>query len=260
MRNLLLIVVTLVALPIHAGEIHCKHLPFGIPEGTPETNDLVFRSCYVLSSNDDTKFADWVAYRLTLTEVGGEVALDRNFRADELLKPEETLEPEDYDGAFAAHTYHKGHLAPLASFKGTPYASEVNYLSNIVPQRATLNGGPWRVLEDAVRELVRVHRTVWVITGPIYDDGESALPESDEMHLVPDAFFKVIIVEEAGETRVAAFLMEQEIPGGTHYSDCLVTIAEIQALAGITLFPEMEAGLLAVKDEVWVAEWRRDAN
>ncbi|MCH8218411.1 MAG: hypothetical protein IH892_16760 [Planctomycetes bacterium] len=80
MRAILLVLLFVV--PSFAHEIRSKHLPFGLPTGTDATNDLVFRSCYVLSSNDTTKFADWVAYRLSLTELGGEVALDRNFKPD----------------------------------------------------------------------------------------------------------------------------------------------------------------------------------
>jgi endonuclease G len=42
-------------------EIHCKHFFYGYPTGTPPTNDLIIRDDYALSSNDETKFADWVA-------------------------------------------------------------------------------------------------------------------------------------------------------------------------------------------------------
>ena len=177
--------------PSFAHEIRSKHLPFGLPTGTDVSNDLVFRSCYVLSSNDTTKFADWVAYRLTLTELGGEVALDRNFKPDPLIHPDETIEDADYRGANAAFNYHRGHLAPLASFKGTPYASEVNLLSNIVPQKAGLNTGPWKVLEDRVRLLTIKHREVFVMCGTLYDVDSEALPNADETHEVPGAFWKV---------------------------------------------------------------------
>src|SRR5690606_9298182 len=45
-------------------EVHCKHFFYGRPRGTPYTNDLIIRDGYAMSSNDDTKLADWVAYRL----------------------------------------------------------------------------------------------------------------------------------------------------------------------------------------------------
>ena len=46
-------------------EIRCKHFIYGYPLGTPESNDLLIRDSYAMSTNDETKFADWVCYRLT---------------------------------------------------------------------------------------------------------------------------------------------------------------------------------------------------
>ena len=113
MRHLVFAILICGSITSYAHEIRSKHLPFWLPTGTDATNDLVFRSCYVLSSNDTTKFADWVAYRLSLTELGGEVALDRNFKSDPLIDPDETIEFADYRGANAAFDYQRGHLAPL---------------------------------------------------------------------------------------------------------------------------------------------------
>ena len=48
----------------HLSEIHCKHFFKGCPKGTPKTNDLIIRDIDSMSSNDSTKFADWVAYWL----------------------------------------------------------------------------------------------------------------------------------------------------------------------------------------------------
>ncbi len=74
-------------------EIHSNHWIHGVPLGTPVTNDLIIRDSYALSSNDQTKFADWVAYRLSPREVAGTVDLDRDWRADPFLNEAETLEP-----------------------------------------------------------------------------------------------------------------------------------------------------------------------
>jgi len=44
-----------------AQEIHAPHCLLGCPLGGPVSNDLIVREIYALSSNDQTKFADWVA-------------------------------------------------------------------------------------------------------------------------------------------------------------------------------------------------------
>ena len=45
-----------------ASELHSGLCLDGCPAGAAPTNDVVVRGIYVLSSNDTTKFADWVAY------------------------------------------------------------------------------------------------------------------------------------------------------------------------------------------------------
>ena len=112
-------------------ETHCKHFIFGIPLGTPATNDLIIRDINAMSTNDDTKFVDWVAYRLDAETVTGDVETKRAWKPDPWLAKDETLEPNDYEGANKTLKTDRGHQAPLASFKGTKYWYQTNYLSNI---------------------------------------------------------------------------------------------------------------------------------
>ncbi len=125
-------------------EILCKHLIHGYPLGTPASNDLIIRDCYALSSNNTTKFPDWVCFYLTCQEVDGDLDLERQWRNGPWLDASETLEgtPARKDGYRNAHSqqgYDRGHMTPLASFKGSRYASHVNYYSNVVPQGSDLN-------------------------------------------------------------------------------------------------------------------------
>ncbi len=92
--------------PVTPPEIHCKHFIHGYPLGSPPSNDLIIRDLYALSSNDTTKFADWVASYLTCHEVDGDLDLERNWKNDPWLDPSETLEAkptsqDDYRGATA---------------------------------------------------------------------------------------------------------------------------------------------------------------
>ena len=121
-------------------EIHCKHFIYGYPLGTVASNDLLIWDLYALSSNDQRKFADWVCYFLTEHETRGSLDLKRKWRNDPWLDSDETLEgmpssQDDYRGAYGIG-YDRGHQAPLASFKGSRFASQVNYYSNITPQRS----------------------------------------------------------------------------------------------------------------------------
>ncbi len=75
------------------------HTLYGMPLGAPETNKLIARPIYCMSNNSDTKFADWVAYRIDAQTVSGSSKTKRNWMADPVLPENETLEPEDYKGA-----------------------------------------------------------------------------------------------------------------------------------------------------------------
>jgi len=214
-------------------EIHCKHFFYGYPFGSPETNDLIIRDIYALSNNDQTKFADWVAYRLTAREVLGDLTVKRKWTADPWLSEDETLEPEsDYKGAFNSIKTNRGHQAPLAAFKGSVSASQTNYLSNITPQMADLNQGAWVRLENAVRDIIKDCKVAYIMTGPLYEEEMPSLPNCDEPHKIPSAYWKIICVEEAGEISAAAFIFNQDTPRNSKLKDHLVTIDEIEERSG----------------------------
>lgn len=158
-------------------EIHSQHCLLGCPYGSGPTNDLIIRDIYILSSNDDTKLADWVAYRVDPLNFGKKRT--RDWREDPWLDASETLERSDYRKAHSLAGYDRGHQAPLGSFSASRYWYQTNYLSNITPQRSALNQGPWRVLEQRIRSLAR--RSVqggkgilYVMTGPIYAEPRRA--------------------------------------------------------------------------------------
>lgn len=241
-------------------EIHCKHFFEGYPFGAPGTNDLIIRDVYAMSSNDDRKLADWVAYRLTIHEVDGDLGLDRNWKSDEWLDEDETLEASDYKGAHAAHGYQRGHQAPLGSFKNSLHASQTNFLSNISPQLGGLNMGPWAKLEDDERELVRAGNTVFVMTGPLYEREMPPLPNADESHEVPSAYWKVVIVPTGSRGfEHAAFIMDQNSDRGDDVLSKVVTIDEVEDRSGLDLLWELddseENSVEADLNREWIISW-----
>ncbi len=261
---LLLCFILLVTSPVFADnpEIHCKHFFYGYPAGTPETNDLIIRDTYALSNNDETKFADWVAYRLTPHEVMGTLDLFREWHSDPWLDESETLEGEaaidDYEGAYSALGYDRGHQAPLASFKGTKYASQVNFMSNITPQHEDLNRGTWKELEGKVRDLVMEYGTVWVMTGPLYQTDMDELPNADDDHVVPSGYWKVVAVQTGSSSdtiQTAAFMMEQATPRGDRIIDHVTTIHEIEEFTDLDLLWELPDNVEQEIEQRGLTEW-----
>jgi endonuclease G len=241
----------------HRPEIHCKHYIHGIPYGTPDTNDLIIRDGYALSSNDRSKFADWVAYRLEPWMLDGETDAGRDWVADPWLSDEETLEPDDYLGAYETINTDRGHQAPLADFRGTPYQHETNYLSNVTPQRSVLNRGPWKTLEDEIRSFVRAGNVIYVITGPYYDGRmKDRLPGADEEHTVPNGYWKIIMRHPNLDwLDVIAFVFPQDIPGGTDYRDYVSSIDEVERTSELDFLWELPDDLEDVIEGNIRPEW-----
>ena len=249
-------------------EIHCKHFCHGYPTGTPTTNDMIIRDIYALSSNDEAKFADWVAYRLDEDTIEAIYGTRRNWKADPWLDEEETLEPrpDDYRGAHEALGTDRGHQASLASFKGTAYWPETNYYSNITPQDSDLNQGPWRVLEDKVRDLARTGNVVYVMTGPLYEYEEGdeipELPEADETHTVPSGYWKIVAVQDGDgydTIRTASFIFDQETHGDADVLDHLVTVDDVEERSGLDVMWELRDDIETEIEGAVFEEWAEES-
>lgn len=223
-------------------EIHCKHFIYGYPKGSPTYNDLIIRDIYALSSNDSTKFADWVAYRLDSATITGPSQKERKWLADPWLSPWETLEPEDYKNAPETMKIDRGHQAPLANFKGTNVAWETNYLSNITPQKSELNRGVWKELEDWERNLTYRYGLLYVMTGPLYEEDFGRLPNADEPHRIPSGYWKIIVIPKNGNIadsmnlQIFSFIFFQNTPSKSVLQSHLVSIDEIERRANLDFF------------------------
>lgn len=223
-------------------EIHTFHCLHGCPVGASATNDLIVREIYTLSSNDRTKFADWVAYRVSSETVGPSGG--RRWQADPWLDLEETLEPKDYDGAPDALRIDRGHQAPLAAFSGTPFAQDTNILSNITPQSSALNQAPWQYLEAQERALVtraaeeNPTPVLYVLTGPLFERvmPEMPMPSGRRRHRVPSGYWKVLATPDG---RMAAFIFDQDTPRSANYCDFRVSLEAVEIRADLTLFPRL---------------------
>ena len=242
--NMAIAMITAVlAMPAAAQEIHADLCLHGCPSGSPATNDIIIRDIYILSSNDITKFADWVAYRVTKSTIGA--TAERNWKPDPLLAENETLEPKDYKGAYTTLSTDRGHQVPLASFTSTPNWELTNYLSNITPQKSALNRGVWLKLESAVRKLAEKPTTdvVYVLTGPLYQQGMPVLPNADESHLIPSSYWKIVITEKNGIIKLASFIFDQETERKVSFCEerFITSVRRIEFDTGLNFFHALEA-------------------
>lgn len=235
-------------------EVHSALCLFGCPSGGPATNDLVLRDIYILSNNQQTKLADWVAYRVSTETIGP--SKSRNWKPDPALDPATTMEPQDYDDAHKQLGVDRGHQAPLASFSGTEHWRTTNYLSNITPQKSGLNQGPWNRLEDRVRKLAAETgvKEVFVMTGPLFERAMPPLPKTDKEHKVPSSYWKVIAIRVGGSADAIAFYFDQDAARDAELCEHVRTVDDIERLSGLdflyVLDDEVESAIEATSSRL----------
>jgi endonuclease G, mitochondrial len=216
-------------------DLHIPHCIIQCPSNSDYSNKIIIRNNYTLSSNRETKFADWVAYKVSLDSIGS--GCSRKWKRDPDLSEDETLEPSDYYKAHDSLSVDRGHLVPLASFCATETWEETNYLSNITPQKSSLNRGAWKNLEGKVRQVANEGIDVFVLAGPLFEHPMPPLPKADESHMVPSGYWKVISFRGDGD-RVTSypFLFQQETKRGADYCDHLTELSEVEAVSGLRLY------------------------
>lgn len=221
MKNIFLLSLVIFSAAAHS-EVKSVHCPLGCPSLNIQNNDVVFNHTYALSNNPETKFADWVAYEINVLNFG--VSPGRGWGNDPLIDDDKSLEEADYKGAFKALKTDRGHQAPLASFAGHKHWYELNYLSNITPQKSALNQDSWVDLEGAIRNAVGFRNSLYIITGTLYFENEAPLPHADEIHKIPSAYYK-IVYDLKGSS--ASFLFDQDLPRKSNYCDQKISNKEL---------------------------------
>lgn len=200
--------------------VHADHLPVG----APKTDCLIFGHLFAISFNTDTKVATWCCYRATAADQAGRNAPGRNWISP---IPELMLESSD----FAGGPYDIGHLTPLATFKASPFAWELNLLANCAPQTAQLNRGPWLKLERAIREIA-ASESVDVVVGPLFEKRMKPLPAADEPHQVPSHFWAVVATPESRQ----CWIIPQDCGRTDSLDQFASTVSELESRSGLA-FP-----------------------
>ena len=222
----------------HEDQALIDHCAVGCPVGG--SGKTVTRKTYTLNNNSQTKFANWVAYKITKDSLGSNCT--RTWRVDPLLHPNDTLTPKDYIGANKKLQVDRGHQAPLASLCGLEGHESLNYLSNITPQNSALNQGPWERLEDQERRLIKRNdvTAVYSLTGTLYEKFIGKLPNTRKKHTIPSGYWKVIFINDSPTVNhYAAFVFPQEASNNEDFCSYQTTIAAIEARTGLNIWSSL---------------------
>ena len=239
-----------------AGASISVHLKLGMPDGsTTSTSNpnryLSVKPQYVISYNGSRKTPNWSAWQLNRSWMGSASRQD-TFRSDNTLPasiPQATL--SDYSGS----GYDRGHMCPSADRTlSTSDNSSTFYLTNMIPQSANNNQGPWERLESYSRSLVTSgNKELFILSGPIYSGTVTTIGSGQVA--VPTSTWKVITVMDAPgqgptnvttSTRVIAVVMpnsDSKISKSADWHDYRVTARAIEQQTGLNFMADVSPGV-----------------
>ncbi len=169
---------------------------FGEPADADASNDfLVRRRQYTASFNRMLNIPNWVSYDLEATHFGPEDRCDCFTYDPQLPSTFTSYTTADYTGAGTFHGYgiDRGHLARSFDRTSASFDNATTfYFSNIIPQAADLNQGPWAVMESYLGDLARFSdKEVYIITGPA---GSKGTIKNEGIITIPEKVWKVAVI------------------------------------------------------------------
>ncbi len=200
---------------------------------TSTTGQIVHHEGYSLSYSEPHEQAEWVAYELKKTHLSNTNFKRPYFEIDNAVKTKAA-----HWRNYKKSGYDRGHLCPAGDRKYSKAAHDETFLtSNVSPQIHAFNAGIWNRLEQKTRYWARKYDGVFVVSGGVLKGNMKTIGE--EKVSVPNQFYKVIIDNNSGKTKLLAFLLPHKESNKPLY-EYVVSVDKIEALTGIDFFPELD--------------------
>ncbi|HMI55630.1 MAG TPA: DNA/RNA non-specific endonuclease, partial [Gemmatimonadaceae bacterium] len=222
---------------------------FGVPTDADASDDFIItRDQYTISYSQARNTPNWVSYEFDATHFGSAVDRCDCFTHDPALPAGFThITTADYTGAgaFAGYGIDRGHMARSFDFTSGALDNALSYyLSNIIPQAAAVNQGPWKLLEDSLGNLARFHgKEVYVIAGvagskgSVKGEGKITIPASEwKVALVMPLNHGLTDVSDYSDIEdVIAVIMPNEPTINSDWKTYKTTVDEIESVSGYDL-------------------------
>ncbi|MGK2935495.1 MAG: DNA/RNA non-specific endonuclease [Gemmatimonadaceae bacterium] len=231
---------------------------FGEPEDDTSADEFIIRRNQLITSfNPNNGTPNWVAYEIDASHFGPQDRCDC-FTYDPELPAAAKYTTADYTGAGAFHGYgiDRGHLA--RSFDRTAGSLDnayTYYFSNIIPQAADNNQGPWAQMENYLGDLARFqNKEVYIIAGPA---GNKGTIKNEGRIVIPTHTWKVAVImpKDQGiehvashdDVEVIAVIMPNEAGiRNVAWQSYMRTVDQVEALTGYDL-------LALLRDDIEIA-------
>ena len=228
------------------------NLQLGIPS---ESDQMIDRSGFALGYSKSRRQALWVSYILTAEHLNApQVRRSNKFRPDPDLKFD-PVRPQQYNRT----GFDRGHLAPASDMTYSRETMEQSFfMTNISPQLPACNRGIWKRIESTIRAWARQESHLYVITGPIFLDGEARFMKNTDIR-IPDAFYKVAL-DLSPPMKMIAFIVPNRASKKPVRS-FVVTVDEVEAMTGLNFFGNLDDPVEAeLEKRSDITEWRIGAD
>ncbi|MEX2109027.1 MAG: DNA/RNA non-specific endonuclease [Gemmatimonadaceae bacterium] len=231
-----------------ATAIYDGNAEFGEPTDADATDDFIVRRDQLISSyNRNRGTPNWVAYEIEASHFGTERRCDC-FTFDPALPSAFTpYTTADYTGAGEFHGFgiDRGHLARSADRDAGSLDNAITYyFTNIIPQAADNNQGPWSELEFHLGDLAEdQNKEVYVIAGvagsrgTVKDEGKITIPENVwKIAVIMPRNQGIEHVQDLDDLEIVAVIMPN-VAGirDDRWEKYKTTINEVEALSGYNL-------------------------
>ena len=212
---------------------------------------ILKRSNYTISYNRNWNQPNWVAWELNKNETRGRNNRNEEFTADPDLAEAYQVESYDYSGS----GYDRGHMCPAGDNHFDAKAmNESFYMSNICPQNHELNAGKWNDLEIACRKWANRYQQLFIVCGPIIDKRNGKRIGKEHEIIVPEKFFKVILITSTKPARAIGYIFENN---GSDRPYKVHSIDEVEKITGMDFFPNLPDKIEdLVESHYEASDWR----
>lgn len=226
-------------------------------KGRPENRDIDREVVVLINHGFTVGFSParlqplWAAYRVAGSD------RDLGFDRPHLYYEDARLDPEWQIGSetFGRHgdiQYHVGHMVPNEAINrqfGRLAQMETFFMSNMSPQRGSLNKGVWLTLENMIRNIEDTPDKdhVWAIAGPIFSNNPDQIDRPNgKVVPIPEAYYCITVDpfhypwDRPSNVDIVCFRIPQAAESGTSLETFIVDLNRIENETNLKFFPAWE--------------------
>lgn len=198
----------------------------------------------------------WSAYRVAGFDRDVDFDRPHLYYDDSRLDPNHRISANTF-GKHNGVQYHVGHMTPNEVINrqfGRLAQMETFFMSNMSPQKGSLNTGVWLALENKIRNIEETSSKdhVWAIAGPIFDDSPETIGRPGGQQVpIPISYYYILVDpfrypwDRPSNVDIAYFIIPQDAQRNTPLEEFLSDRVAVESATKLNFFPQWPAPSLA---------------